>query len=93
MVSRWTAGKLSSSVSQGATTTIFWSLTLRLSKALVVPVLVDRDCIGTIWIAAHSEQTHFTLTDVRVMESLASFTGAAISLMRREPSHRKGAAS
>ena len=62
-------------------------------EALVVPVLVDRDCIGTIWIAAHSEQTHFTLTDVRVMESLASFTGAAISLMRREPSHRKGAAS
>jgi GAF domain-containing protein len=52
-------------------------------EALVVPVLVDSVCIGTIWIAAHSEATHFTLTDVRIMDSLASFTGAAISLMRQ----------
>ncbi len=52
-------------------------------EALVVPVQVDRDCIGTIWIAAHNPETHFTLTDVRIMESLASFTGAAISLMKQ----------
>jgi len=52
-------------------------------EALVVPVFVDRECTATIWIAAHDPQTHFTLTDVRIMESLASFTGAAISLMNQ----------
>lgn len=50
-------------------------------EALIVPVYVDRVGIGTIWIAAHDEKTHFTLTDVRIMDSLASFTAAAISLM------------
>jgi len=29
-------------------------------------------------------ETHFTLTDVRIMDSLASFTGAAISLMNKK---------
>jgi hypothetical protein len=57
-------------------------------EALIVPVYVDREGIGTIWIAAHDEKTHFTLTDVRIMDSLASFTGAAISLMAHR--HRKG---
>ena len=44
---------------------------------------VDRVGIGTLWIAAHDVKTHFTLTDVQIMESLASFTAAAISLMNR----------
>jgi hypothetical protein len=50
---------------------------------LIVPIYVDRVGIGTLWIAAHDVKTHFTLTDVRIMESLASFTSAAISLMNR----------
>lgn len=52
-------------------------------EGLIVPVYVDRVGIGTIWIAAHDLKTHFTLTDVQIMESLASFTAAAISLMNR----------
>ncbi|HWF04372.1 MAG TPA: GAF domain-containing protein [Candidatus Angelobacter sp.] len=56
----------------------------QIMEALIVPVVVDRACIGTIWIAAHDPRTHFTLTDVRIMGSLASFTGAAISLMNQK---------
>lgn len=59
-------------------------------EALIVPVYVDSCCIGTIWIAAHDPETHFTFTDVRIIESLASFTGAAISLMNHHPM-RQGA--
>jgi hypothetical protein len=59
----------------------FLAVDPQIIEALVVPVYVDRVGIGTIWIAAHDEQTHFTLTDVRIMDSLASFTSAAICLM------------
>jgi GAF domain-containing protein len=61
----------------------FLAVDPQIIEALVVPVYVDRVGIGTIWIAAHDEKTHFTLTDVRIMDSLASFTGAAISLMKQ----------
>jgi GAF domain-containing protein len=57
-------------------------------EALIVPVVVDRECIGTIWIAAHDPKTHFTLTDARIMGNLASFTGAAISLMNKKSALR-----
>ncbi|HEY3767979.1 MAG TPA: GAF domain-containing protein [Candidatus Angelobacter sp.] len=62
----------------------------QIMEALIVPVLVDRECIGTIWIAAHDPKTHFTLTDVRIMGSLASFTGAAISLMNKKQKRTQG---
>lgn len=61
-------------------------------EALIVPVYVDREGIGTIWIAAHIEKTHFTLTDVRIMDSLASFTGAAISFMAHASQKNNGTA-
>jgi GAF domain-containing protein len=61
----------------------FLAVDPQIVEALIVPVYVDREGIGTIWIAAHDEKTHFTLSDAGIMESLASFTAAAISVMNQ----------
>lgn len=52
-------------------------------EGLVVPVTVDNDPVATVWVVHHDDQRHFTLSDVNAMRSLASFTGAAMSMMRR----------
>jgi hypothetical protein len=53
-------------------------------EGLVVPVFVDRRARGTIWIATHDDSQHFTQTESKAMNSLASFTAAAIDIMERK---------
>jgi hypothetical protein len=60
-------------------------------EGLVVPVFVNRQGRGTIWIATHDEGHHFTLTESKSMSSLASFTAAAIDLMERDANHSRPA--
>ena len=50
-------------------------------EGLVVPVVVANRAIATIWIVRHDDDRPFTNTEVEVMSSLASFTGAALRLM------------
>ncbi|HUS05277.1 MAG TPA: GAF domain-containing protein [Bryobacteraceae bacterium] len=46
-------------------------------EALVIPILAGPRAVGAIWIVAHKADRHFDSEDVRVMSSLAHFTGAA----------------
>ena len=50
-------------------------------EALVIPIRWKGEALGTIWIVSHDESRTFDREDVRVMESLASFTAAAISVL------------
>ena len=47
-------------------------------ESLVIPLVVDEQPLGTIWIVSHNEQQHFDSEDVRIMTSLADFTAAAL---------------
>ncbi|MCU1385603.1 MAG: hypothetical protein JWL71_4300 [Acidobacteria bacterium] len=47
-------------------------------EALVIPIYWNGRALGTIWIVAHDEARRFDAEDVRVMQSLASFTAAAL---------------
>ncbi|MGH9528832.1 MAG: ATP-binding protein [Terriglobales bacterium] len=49
-------------------------------EALVVP-LAGENPLGTIWILAHDDHTHFDAEDLRVMTSLAEFTSSALSMI------------
>lgn len=49
-------------------------------EALVVPLYLNGLSVGTIWIVGHDARQHFDTEDVRLMTSLAKFTGAAIQV-------------
>ena len=61
----------------------FQSTGLEFTEGLVLPFGTElgADPLGTIWVISHPPRRHrFDKEDVRVMESLASFTAAAYSL-------------
>lgn len=47
----------------------------------MIPIYVDGQALGTIWIVSHDEDRQFDAEDVRVMVSLAQFAGASLHLM------------
>ncbi|MDZ7950720.1 ATP-binding protein [Nostoc sp. DedQUE09] len=51
-------------------------------EELVVPLLLEGQALGTIWIASHSRERQFDSEDMRMMTSLADFTAAAIHSSR-----------
>lgn len=51
-------------------------------EGLVMPLLLEGQALGTIWIASHNEQRQFDGEDVRIMTSLADFTAAALQSSR-----------
>ncbi|MCP6762321.1 MAG: GAF domain-containing protein [Fischerella sp. CENA71] len=51
-------------------------------EGLVVPLLLEGQALGTIWIASHNEQRQFDGEDVRILTSLADFTAAALQSSR-----------
>ena len=53
-------------------------------EALVLPFDVDGKPDGTIWIIAHDTSRKFDLEDVRIMTRIATFTGAAYSMLRKQ---------
>ena len=54
-------------------------------EALVLPVFLEsRQALGTVWIVAHDKTRRFDCEDVRLMNSLAHFTAAAIRLARMQ---------
>ncbi|NJL35472.1 MAG: HAMP domain-containing histidine kinase [Leptolyngbyaceae cyanobacterium SM1_4_3] len=59
--------------------TNFGQLRPAIVEALVIPLLVNDQPLGTIWIVSHDEKRRFNAEDLRVMKSLADFTAAALS--------------
>jgi hypothetical protein len=51
-------------------------------EGLVIPIEAAAECFGTIWIVTHSRANAFDMEDVRVMRSLAAFSGMACLLCR-----------
>ncbi|NMF65385.1 PAS domain S-box protein [Brasilonema octagenarum] len=51
-------------------------------ESLIIPLAIDEQPLGTIWIVSHDEQRHFDSEDVRLMTSLANFTAAALGSSR-----------
>jgi hypothetical protein len=54
-------------------------------EALVLPFDVQGTPGGTIWILTHDHSRRFDMEDVRIMTRLATFTGAAYSLLKAQP--------
>lgn len=53
-----------------------------LDEGLLIPFSVNGECIGTIWVISHDESRRFDREDLRLMESLGAFTGAAYQAWR-----------
>ena len=66
----------------------FSSIDPRLVEALVIPVYLEGDIPGTIWIVSHDDEVKFDSEDVRIMTGLAEFTGCALRLTRLAEMHR-----
>jgi hypothetical protein len=50
-------------------------------QCLVVPIIVQHQPLGTLWVASHDSVRHFDCEDVRVLSSLAHLTGAALKML------------
>jgi len=61
--------------------TYFAAVDTPIVEGLVVPFYASGRPLGTIWIVAHDAQRHFDAEDVRLMTSLAEFTGAALQVL------------
>jgi signal transduction histidine kinase len=59
--------------------TNFRQLRPTIVEALIVPLLINNQPLGTIWVVSHDEERQFDAEDLRVMKSLADFTAAALS--------------
>jgi PAS domain S-box-containing protein len=54
-------------------------------EGLVIPLCVNDQALGTLWIVSHHEERHFDAEDQRLMMSLGGFTAAALhSLQQRQ---------
>lgn len=51
-------------------------------EGLVIPLVIDEQPLGTLWIVSHDEQRQFDSEDVRLMTSLANFSTAALQSSR-----------
>ena len=52
-------------------------------EGLVLPIYVDHLEYGTLWVVSHDQERHFTSAETQIMQSLCSFAGAAVSLLKR----------
>ena len=48
-----------------------------LEEGLLIPFYIKREAVGTIWVVAHDTSRRFDAEDLRVMNSLGAFAGAA----------------
>ena len=53
-------------------------------EGLVLPFFVNGEIQGTVWIVSHREDCRFDSEDVRIMTTLAEFTGAAFHLLQSQ---------
>ncbi len=49
-------------------------------EALVIPLVVEKRLLGTIWILSHDAEQRFDGEDARIMSTIADFTAAALHL-------------
>jgi two-component sensor histidine kinase len=61
--------------------TYFAAVEPAIIEALVIPFYASGRPLGAIWILAHDAERHFDAEDVRLMTSLAEFTGAALQVL------------
>jgi two-component sensor histidine kinase len=61
--------------------TYFAAVEPAIIEALVIPFYASGRPLGAIWILAHDAERHFDAEDVRLMTSLAEFTGAALKVL------------
>ncbi len=53
-------------------------------EALLVPIPVGEGPWGAIWVMSHDENSRFDAEDLRLLSSLADFTGAAMQVARMQ---------
>lgn len=58
--------------------TYFQEANTPIVEALVLPLIAERQALGTIWIITHDESRQFDPEDVRLMSGLADFTAVAL---------------
>lgn len=68
------------------------SLSPPVVEALLVPIPVGDGPWGAIWVMSHSEDSRFDAEDLRLLTSLADFTGAAMQVARMQALAEKRAA-
>lgn len=52
-----------------------------IEETLTIPIHVNREALGTIWVVAHDRTRQFDAEDARLITSLAIFAGAALELL------------
>jgi hypothetical protein len=57
-------------------------LPLTLTEVLVVPLHMQSDGAGTLWIAHHDASRQFDATDMRIMLTLVAFGAGAVSVLK-----------
>ncbi len=72
----------------------FNGLSFPVVEALVLPVELGGEVIGTLWVVSHDDEMKFDSEDARIMIGLAEFTGCGLLMTRlletRETARRKG---
>jgi hypothetical protein len=61
-------------------------------ESLVVPWQLDSSRKGTCWVAAHSEEKRFDAEDLRLVENLSTFVGAALQRSEMDAMGKENAA-
>jgi PAS domain S-box-containing protein len=54
----------------------------KFAEVLLIPLLLEQQPLGTIWIMTHHEDHHFDLEDQRILTNLSGFTVAALTHLR-----------
>jgi signal transduction histidine kinase len=67
----------------------FNGLELPIVEALVIPVDLGGEILGTIWVVSHDEEVKFDSEDARIMIGLAEFTSCALRLTRLSEKRRE----
>ncbi|MBE9012870.1 PAS domain-containing protein [Pseudanabaenaceae cyanobacterium LEGE 13415] len=53
-----------------------------IAEALLIPLFVDQQPLGTLWIVTHDENRHFDREDQRILTNLSGFTATALTHLK-----------
>jgi signal transduction histidine kinase len=59
---------------------VLWAGPVRVTEGLVVPIETDGAQLGAIWVMSHTDSCRFEREDVRLLSSLATVAGAALTV-------------
>ncbi len=72
----------------------YLSVVTRLAhEALLIPLSVDGEAVGTVWVVSHDERRQFDAEDFRLLNNIGKFASAAFGLLSAREKRREVEAS